>query len=180
MGVSSLQFSSLVAYVQHFAHNQNLDFLRFLPGTYSTVTSSPYLMLLAIMSISRSIRLRAANFPPIWVWNTWLNFWFPKFIQVKTNTDSLGTAPSFQLHLEVCKQNVIITGNLWHHLPSLPPGKGIMFALMMLDVKPYWPGIAMVVFLITGVLRCNIHNKLIWKSHWTLHEGPWHWKGSHG
>ena len=71
-------------------------------------------MSFAIVSISRSIRLRAANFPPIWVWNTWLNFLFLKFIQVKTNTDALGTPPDFQLHLEVCKHKVIITFHLLH------------------------------------------------------------------
>ena len=75
--------------------------------------SSPTLMSLAIVSISRSIRLRAATFPPIWVWNTWLNFWFLKFIQVKTNTDALETALDFQLHLEVCKHKVIITCHPW-------------------------------------------------------------------
>ena len=29
---------------------------------------------------------------------------------VNTNTDALGIAPDFQLHLEVCKHNVIIVG----------------------------------------------------------------------
>ena len=57
-----LQFASLVVSVQDLVHNQNLDCLRFLTGTSSTVTSIPYLMSSAIVSISRSIRLRAANF----------------------------------------------------------------------------------------------------------------------
>ena len=41
--------------------HSNLDFLRFLPGNSSTVISSPSLMALAIVSISRSIILTAAN-----------------------------------------------------------------------------------------------------------------------
>ncbi len=53
-------------------------------------------------------QIEAANFPPIWFWNTWLNF------QVKTNTDAHGAAPGFQLHLEVCEHNVIITCHLLH------------------------------------------------------------------
>ena len=133
----------------------------------------PSLTSLAIGSISRSIRLRAANFPPIWVWNTWFNLWLLKFIQDKTNTDALRTAPGFQLRLEVCKHKVIITC-------ILATGKGIIFALLMLDLKPYWTKISIVVFLNTGGSRCNIHIKLIWKSHWPLHEGPWHWNWSHG
>ena len=68
---------------------------------------------------------------------------------MKTNTDALGTALDFQLHLEA----------------SLAPGKGIMFALLMLDLEPglQWSHSLqyMMVVFITGVLRCNIHIKLI-------------------
>ena len=136
-GVSPLQFLSIFAYVQNFVHNPNLDFL-FPPGTSSTVTSSPSLMSLSIVSLLKSIRLRAANFPPIWVWNTWLNVWFPKFIQVKTNTDALGAASDFQLHLEVCKHKVIITCHLWHQ------GKVLCLPCWWWDLKLYWTRTAMV------------------------------------
>ena len=45
-------------------------------------------------------------------------------------SDALGAAPDFQLHLEVCKHKVIITCHLWHH------GR-VLFALLMMDLKPY-------------------------------------------
>ena len=50
-------------------------------------------------------------------------------MQVKTNTDALGAAPDIQLHPEVCKQMSLSL--------SSGPGKGIMFALLMLDLKYY-------------------------------------------
>ena len=62
--------------------------------------SSLTFMSLAIVSIPRSIRLRAANFPPIWVWNTWLNFWFLKFIQVKRIPMLLGQHSTFSFILK--------------------------------------------------------------------------------
>ena len=50
-------------------------------------------------------------------------------------------------------------------LPSLAPGKGIMFVMLMLDLEPglQWSHSLqyMMVVFITGVLRCNIHIKLI-------------------
>ena len=98
---------------QHFVHNHTLDFLLFLPGTSSTVTS---LMSLAILSISRSIRLRAQQ----------------TFHQSESGTpDSisgslclsrskrfrilLGQHLTFNFILIVCKHKVIVTCHLWHH-----------------------------------------------------------------
>ena len=53
------------------------------------------------------------------------------------NTDALGAAPDFQLHPEVCKHKGTVRCFFLNCLPSSAPGKGNMFALLMLDLKYY-------------------------------------------
>ena len=150
-------------------------FFRFLPSTSSTVTSSPSLMSLVIVSISGSIRLKAAQFPPIWVGNTTSDY--PGQNEYGGSWDSTWlSASSWSLQAQRHSR-----------LPFLAQGKCIVFALLMLDLKQYWTWITRshsvhntVIFCINDVLRYNTYIKLIWTLCWPLQESPWHCSWNYG
>ena len=141
------------------------------------------LLPVAIVYISRSIRLKAAN--------------------VHQSESGTPDQSAGSLSLSRSKQIRMILGSTWlsasswslqaqchSHLPSSEPGKTIMCALLILELKHYWTRIAMValismqqdiydyVLLVSFVATCYI--KSIQKSRCPLQERPCHRNWRHG
>ena len=109
---------------------QGWIFFLCLPRTSSAVETSTSFRLFASVFTSLWRMQRAANFPPTLAWNTSAIYRCPSFLR---SNQMLGL---FLKHF-VFSFNLMVAGMRSRSPPVSAPGKGLVFALLMLDLK-HW------------------------------------------